>query len=968
MPKPPSSSFGPPERTLYLLDISSFIFRAFFAIRALSTRTGEPVNAVYGVATMLARIAEEAQPRLLAVAYDSPEPSFREELYAEYKANRSEPPEDLVPQFAKIEELVRHFEIHSYREPGLEADDLIASLTEKWCAASPENRVVIVTGDKDLMQLVNDRVRIWDTMAQKIYGPAEVFEKMGVRPDQIRDYLGLVGDSSDNIPGVPGVGPKTACELLREHGTLDGVLQAAAEGKIKGKRGETIAAHVADARLSAKLATVRSDLDVTLRDEELRYHFHLTPSCQQFLLSLDFQSLVARWQKDAEQGLAETSGPATAATASAVPALVPPSGVPAVIAPALLAAGPETLAPAPRPTAAFDLAGQVGPDKLFRTVSTEAELEELVRALEKAREFGFDIETTSLNPREAELVGFAFCSDPAFAYYVPIGHRATLAAPAPVQLPAERVLAALKPFLEDPRYKKIGQNLKYDWSVLLAQGLRPDGIGADTMVAAYVLDPEGRHNLATLAAHYLDYTVLTFEQVCGKGKDQLCFDQLPVELATRYSAEDALIALRLWHKLRERLETERLLDVFARVDLPLVPLLARMESEGVSIDTEWLRGLSEEFARELRGIEERISAYTQGPVNLNSPRQLAVLLFEQLHLPTQGKTKTGYSTDAQVLEALAPLHEVPRLLLEYREISKLKGTYVDPLPQMRDRKTGRIHATFHQTVTATGRLSSSEPNLQNIPIRSERGLRIRGAFVPSPGNVLVAADYSQIELRLLAHMSQDPELLRAFRHDEDVHRQTAAEIFRVAPEAVDDRQRGIAKAINFGLMYGKTAFGLAQELKIPRKEAQETIDRYFERYSAVKRFLDRQVAEAGENGYVSTLLGRKRALPDIRSRNGAVRANAERMAMNSPIQGSAADLMKLAMVELDERLREKGLRSRLIIQVHDEVVLDCPKEESEEVLALVTTVMEASGDGHSGMKLSVPLKVNAAVGKNWMEI
>ncbi|MCM2277547.1 MAG: DNA polymerase I [Oligoflexia bacterium] len=972
--------FADPEHTLYLLDISSFIFRAFFAIRSLSTRSGEPVNAVYGVATMLARIAEEARPQYLAVAYDSPEPSFREELYAEYKANRSEPPEDLIPQFARIEELVRRFEIHSYRMPGLEADDLIATLARKWCAESPVNRAVIVTGDKDLMQLVDERTRVWDTMAQKIYGPDEVFEKMGVRPDQIRDYLGLVGDSSDNIPGVAGVGPKTAAELLKEYGDLDRILAAAAVGKIKGKRGETLAASEKVARLSAELATVRSDLDVQLRRDELVYRFHVNEKCRDFLLSMDFNSLVARWAKDAQEGVVngvkasvplatQAASPKTAelaTTGQASFALEAP-GFAGAAPPAADSAPPVTPASAPAP-ATVNLPALVGPDKIFRTVNTEDDFQALLAALEKAHEVGFDLETTSLNPRQAEIVGFALCHDPKFACYVPVGHRPSLAGPPVEQLSLSRVLEGLRPFLEDPRRKKIGQNLKYDWNVLAAHGVHADGIGADTMVAAYVLDPEGRHNLATLAASYLDYSVLTYEQVCGKGKDALSFDQVPIDLATRYSAEDAWIAMRLWLQLKERLAQERLMEVFARVDLPLVQVLADMESEGVSIDTEWLRQLSEEFSRELRAIESRIQAYTSGPINLNSPKQLAVLLFEQLKLPVQGKTKTGYSTDAQVLETLAPLHEVPRLLLEYREISKLKGTYVDPLPLMRDSKTGKIHASFHQTVAATGRLSSSEPNLQNIPIRTERGRKIRRAFVPSPGNVLVAADYSQIELRLLAHMSGDPELGRAFREDEDVHRQTAAEIFRIPGAEVDERQRGIAKAINFGLMYGKTAFGLAQELKISRKEAQETIDRYFQRYGAVKRFLDQQILDARENGYVTTLLGRKRALPDIASRNQAIRNNAERMAMNSPIQGTAADLMKLAMTELAHRLRGEGLRSKLIIQVHDEVVLDCPREEAEAVKALVTRVMESSGDGHLGMKLSVPLRVNAAVGANWMDL
>jgi DNA polymerase-1 len=672
--------------------------------------------------------------------------------------------------------------------------------------------------------------------------------------------------------------------------------------------------------LSAKLATVREDLDLEVKREDFRYRFHVNEGCREFLLSLDFHSLVSRWEEDVRKGLVQSPKEASSA--------------------------PDA---------------QTG-SSVFQTVNTEKDFQELLAKLEERKEFGFDIETTSLNPREATLVGVAICFDVSSAYYIPVGHRGTSVP----QLATERVLDGLKPFLENPKYKKVGQNLKYDWSVLRELGVHADGIGADTMVAAYVLDPEGRHNLDRLASQYLDYSVMTYEQVCGKGKDQLCFDQVPVDLATRYSAEDAWVALRLWKLLQGKLAEEKLMEVFSRVDLPLVQVLARMEGQGVCIDVDWLSRLSDEFARELAAIEERIRVYSKGPINLNSTKQLSQLLFTELGLPPQGKTKTGFSTDASVLEALAPLHEVPRLLLEYREISKLKGTYVDPLPMLRDSKTGKIHASFHQTVTATGRLSSSDPNLQNIPIRSERGRKIRKAFVPSPGNLLLAADYSQIELRLLAHMSGDPELVRSFRNDEDVHQRTAGEIFGISPSEVDERQRGIAKAINFGLMYGKTPFGLAQELKISRKEAQEIIQKYFERYSGVKAYLDGLIRQAHDTGEVTTLLGRKRKLPDIVSKNPAIRNNAERMAMNTPIQGTAADLMKLAMIQIDEELEKRGLKSKLIIQVHDEVVLDCPKDEVEQVRRMVTEVMENAMEGI--LPLSVPLKVNYGVGDNWMDL
>lgn len=904
-----------PLETLYLIDISSFIFRAFFAIRPLTTPSGEPSNAVYGVATMLTRLIEEEKPEYLVVCYDSKEPSFRKELYPEYKANRSAPPEALVPQFSKVEDLVRAIGIHSFRQEGMEADDLIATLARKWCV-HPWRAAVIVSGDKDLMQLVNDEgesISVLDMMNNKTYTAPEIIQKFGVKPSQIRDYLALVGDSSDNIPGVPSIGPKSAADLLRDFGTLENVLSAAESGKIPGKKGDAIKAHVADARLSSVLTTVKTDLMIEAEPEALSYQFRVSDACIDMLQLLGFKSLLERWLRKIEKVAPPLS--------SSLP-LSPSSGT------------------------------------LFRTIQTEKAFGELIEALDRVSEFGFDLETTSLNPREAEIVGIAICYDPQFGCYIPLTHRNT----ANPQLPTAYVLNALKPRLENPKQKKIGQNLKYDCSVLLNQGINLQGIGADTMVAAYVLDAEGRHNLKVLAERYLNYTVLTYEEVCGKGQSEVGFDLIPIDLATRYSAEDAWITLRLWHVLKERLAEERLTRVFAQVDLPLVNILAKMECNGVSIDTAWLEVLSKEFRNEMAIIEQRIQAHTKGPVNLNSPKQLAVLLFDELNLPTQGKTKTGFSTDASVLEQLAPLHEVPRLLLEYREISKLKGTYVDPLPKLIDKKTGKIHASFHQTVTATGRLSSSDPNLQNIPIRSERGQKIRRAFIPSPGCVLISADYSQIELRILAHMSRDPELIRSFQNDEDVHLRTASEIFGCSTEAVDDRQRGIAKAINFGLMYGKTAFGLAQELKISRTEAKDIIDRYFIRYKGVKHYFDTIIAEAHENGYVTTLMGRKRELPDIRSNNQATRNNAERMAMNTPIQGTAADLMKLAMIEIDDELTKENFRTKLIIQVHDEVVLDSPKEEADFIIKLVNKAME------NAMALEVPLRVNIAKGDNWMEL
>lgn len=900
-----------PAQTLYLLDISSFIFRAFYAIRPLSTRTGEPVNAVYGVATMIQRLVDEAKPEYMVVAYDSKEPSFRKERYAEYKANRSSPPEELLPQFDRIEQLIRAMEIHSFRKSGVEADDLIATLARRWCDLSPRHEVVIVSGDKDLMQLVGDRVKMLDTLKNVLYDPSQVTDKMGVPPSQVRDFLALTGDSSDNIPGVSGIGPKGALDLLKEHGSLEAILQAAKEGRISGKKGQTLVAEEQAALLSQELATVHMDLPIQASEPDFKYEFRVSEECVALLKELGFSSLLEKWNGRK---------------------------------------GATTTAVAPTP------AGN------FVTITSLTALDELVARILKAGEFGFDLETTSLNPRVAEIVGFALAVDESSGFYIPVGHRGTQVE----QLAIADVWKRIRPVLENPRIKKVGQNLKYDFSVCRALGIEPDGVGADTMVAAYLLAPEGRHDLKTLASQYLDYSMLSYEEVCGKGKDQITFDMVPVDVATRYSAEDAWVALRLWRVLHRELERERLMEVFSRVDLPLVRVLSRLEMNGVCVNEPYLRTLATEFDRELVALEKKISSFSPGPINLNSPKQLGVLLFEHLGLPAQSKTKTGYSTDAATLEALAPMHEVPKLLLEYREISKLKGTYVDPLPTLKDPVTGKIHASFHQAGTATGRLSSSDPNLQNIPIRSDRGIRIRGAFVPSPGNVLISADYSQIELRLLADMSGDVELVRSFKADEDVHRRTAAEIFGIPPEKVEDGERSIAKAINFGLMYGKTAFGLSQELKISRKEAAETIERYFERYAGVKAYLDGAIEGARQKGFVTTLLGRKRQLPDIHSKNPAIRANAERMAMNTPIQGTAADLMKLAMIEIDERLREMKSEARLIIQVHDEVVLDCPKAETEKIEKMVVDAMVgALAPFH---ELAVPLRVNSSHGTNWMEL
>jgi DNA polymerase-1 len=913
------------ENTLVLVDISSFIFRAFFAIPVLHSPKGEPTNAVYGVANMMMKLVDDAKPSYLMAVFDSKTPSFRHEMYDEYKANRSEPPEDLRPQFARIEELADRLKLPKLRVNGFEADDLIATLTRDW-SAKEDRQVIIVSGDKDLMQLVGPRVRVWDTMKGKVFDDEAVKEKFGVGPAQIRDYLSMVGDSSDNVPGIPGIGPKTAVTLLADYPELDQVIDAAKAGKIKGKRGQTIAETEDVAKLSQDLVTLREDVPMEgWTDEAARYQFEIDRECVGFFRDMGFRTLVQKYEPLLSQPMTEE--------------------------------GTTVDAPSFTDEMEAERFEMVGASLEFETVSDRRSLDRLIESIASRGEFCVDLETTSLNPREAEVVGIALSPNARRGYYVPVGHR-----DGGQQLARGEVLQALRPVLEDPKIKLIGQNLKYDLSIFHQQGIRPVGVGADTMVASYVLDPSGSHGFDALCERYLNYRPVSYTSLVGKGKDQKSFAEVPIDQATRYAAEDALYTLRLWDVMRPELHKRQLMEVFARVDLPLVPVLTDMEERGVRLDTDFLAKLSTEFGADIEKIEAEIQSYAKnGPVNLNSPKQLATLLFEELGLPVQAKTKTGYSTDAKVLDALSSKHPVPKLLLEYREISKLKSTYVDPLPTMVDPRTDRIHAKFNQTVAATGRLSSSDPNLQNIPIRTERGRLIRQAFIASPDSKILSSDYSQIELRILAHMSEDPILCESFEKGEDVHARTASELFGVKSSEVSKEQRGVAKAINFGLMYGKTPFGLANDLKISKSEAKSFIDRYFDRYRGVKNLLDGLVEEARDKQETMTLLGRKRTLREIRSSNPAVRGNAERMAMNTPIQGTAADMMKLAMIDLNDALREGGYRAKFIIQVHDEVVLDCPNEELEAVTEVVRKSLE------NAMDLKVPLVAESSSAGNWKD-
>jgi len=881
---------------LYLIDGSSYIYRAYYAIRHLSSPSGFPTNALYGFTQMLLKVLKERKPDHVAVVFDKGRRTFRTELYPDYKANRAAMPEDLVPQIAPIKEMVRAFNIPVLEMEGFEADDIIGAMARRCEKDGME--VVVVTGDKDLMQIVTPSVTLLDTMKDKVSGLAEVEERFGVKPEQVVDVLGLAGDPSDNIPGVPGIGEKTAIKLIREFGSLDALLERADE--VKGKTGERLKKFADQARLSRRLATIDRDTPVDFRYEDLA----LTPPDTRRLAELFREYGFTTLMK-------ELTSEASLTTDN------------------------------------------------YRTILTEAEFARLLDDLRHAPAFAVDLETTSLNPLEAGIVGFSFSFQEHQACYVPVGHRYE---GAPAQLYRDAVLDGLRPLLTDPERPKIGQNIKYDYQVLRRHGIELQGIWCDTMIASYLLNPvRSSHGLDSLSVEFLDHKMISYEEVAGKGKDQVCFSRVPLERAAIYSCEDADATFLLHRLFLPRLRESGMERLFLDVEMPLVKILAEMELEGVKIDLELLRELSDGFAAQLSALEQDIFAMAGGPFNINSPKQLGEVLFERLGLPTGRKTKTGWSTDMDVLDRLAQEHEIAALILRYRSISKLKTTYTDALPRLIDPATGRIHTSYNQAVTNTGRLSSSEPNLQNIPIRTEEGRKIRRAFTAPEGSLLFSADYSQIELRVLAHLSEDRALCDAFIRDEDIHTRTASEVFDIMPGLVTPEMRRQAKTINFGVIYGQGAFSLARELGVSTKTAREFIDSYFTRHSGARAFLDRCIADAERDGHVTTILGRRLPIPDIRSSNGNVKAFGQRNAINYPIQGSAADIIKVAMVRVCERMKAEGLKSRLIMQVHDELVFEVPEEERLAMEVLVSHEMEHA------VPLRVPLKVDVSFGRNWSE-
>ena len=895
-------------RPLLLVDGSSYLYRAFHALPPLSNARGEPTGAIYGVINMLRSLLAEYEPELIAVVFDARGKTFRDDLFTEYKANRPPMPDELAAQVEPLHALVQALGLPMLQIPGVEADDVIGTLARQ--ASEQGIPTVISTGDKDMAQLVNDRITLVNTMSNTTLDSTGVETKFGVPPARIIDLLALMGDSSDNIPGIPKVGPKTAAKWLNQYGSLDAIIASA--GDIKGKVGESLRDSLDTLELSRQLATIRTDVELESGPGDLR------PGEPDRVVLRDlYQRLgFSRWLGELEAE-ADTDVPAGGDAPASVD---------------------------------------------YQTVLTEAQLTDWLNRLQAAGQFAFDSETTSLDYMAARIVGVSFAVEAGSAAYVPLAHDYP---GAPEQLDRDGVLEKLRPILENDEYKKIGHHIKYDRNVLANHGIILSGIAYDSMLESYVLDSTAtRHDMDSVAKKYLGHSNITYEDVAGKGAKQLSFNEVPVETAAPYAAEDADITLRLHEAMWPRLVAESgLEEIYRDIELPLVTVLSDMEQAGVAIDTDMLIQQSGELASRILEIEQEAHREAGQPFNLGSPKQIQEILFDKLQLPVLAKTPKGAPSTAEVvLQELALDYPLPKLILDWRSFSKLKSTYTDKLPLQVNPATGRVHTSYHQAVAATGRLSSSDPNLQNIPVRTEEGRRIRQAFVAKPGCVLLAADYSQIELRIMAHLSSDTGLLRAFAEEADVHRATAAEVFGTVPEAVTGEQRRSAKAINFGLIYGMSAFGLAKQLGVPRGAAQEYIDLYFARYPGVRDYMEATREQAREQGYVETVFGRRLYLPEIRSRNGQRRAAAERTAINAPMQGTAADIIKRAMISLHGwlgSLDRSGVT--MIMQVHDELVFEVAEDELESVRTPIERhMMEAA-------RLRVPLLVDIGVGTNWDE-
>ena len=901
------------DKKLYLVDGSSYLFRAFHALPPLSNSEGQPTGAMLGVLNMVRRLRKHYQPVHLAVVFDAPGKTFRHEAYAEYKANRPAMPEELAAQIQPLHELIRLQGIPLIMVPGVEADDVIATLVTQ--ARAQGWQCLVSSGDKDLAQLVDAGVVLEDTMQERKLDRAGVEARFGLPPELIGDYLALIGDNSDNIPGIPGCGPKTAVKWLQQYDDLDGVIAHAAE--IKGKIGERLREHLQQLRLSRQLVSLKHDVQLEQSIDDLTL-----AEADAGLIDKLKQYEFSSWLREL-QGAEENSKSDHADCAA--------SG--------------------------NDAAENSAIDTI--TVLDEDTLQAMLQRLQQAAVIAFDTETTSIEPMRASLVGMSFAISPTQAWYVPLAHDYP---GAPAQLPQDQVLAALKPVLENPDIAKRGQNLKYDVIIMRHVGIELAGISHDTMLESYCYNSTAnRHNLDVLAKTWLDHTTISFSDIAGSGKKQLHFNDVSIADAAPYAGEDAALVLALhesiWPKLSRLSGPSR---VFSDIEMPLLPVLARMEYHGVLIDAERLRAQSSELGKTIHAMEQKAHELAGQPFNLGSPKQLQEILFEQMGLPVVAKTPTGQpSTAENVLHELAIEHELPQVILNYRSLSKLKSTYTDTLPEQIHPRTGRIHTSYQQAVTSTGRLSSSDPNLQNIPVRSEEGRRIRKAFVAPHGYQLLAADYSQVELRIMAHLSGDAGLLEAFAAGADIHAATAAEVFDVALDAVSSEQRRAAKAINFGLIYGMSAWGLARQLEVEQKLAQAYIDTYFERYPGVLEYMERTRKQARTQGYVETIHGRRLWLPEIASRNGARRQAAERAAINAPMQGSAADIIKLAMIDIDHWLREQDIDARMVMQVHDELVLEVPSAQAKDIAAQVQQRMSAAAE------LKVELVVDCGIADDW---
>ena len=909
---------------LVLVDGSSYVYRAFHAAPAvarLTTARGEPTGAMLVVLNMLNKLLKDFQPARIAIVFDAPGRTFRDDLFAEYKAQRPGMPDELRAQVGPLLAMIQAQGLPLLREPGVEADDVIGTLACR--AAHAGQQVLISTGDKDMAQLVNESITLINTMTDGRLDREGVKAKFDVYPEQMIDYLALIGDSSDNIPGIDKVGPKTGAKLLQQFGSLDNLV--AQLGSIPGRIGENLRQGLSTLELSRRLATIRTDLDLTLSLEEL------TPKPPDVAT---LRELYTRYELRALLRALEGDGASAAGEAAA--AAPPPGALPA----------PPAAPPA---------------ERRYETITRWEDFERWLARLEAAELFAFDTETTTPDYMRAEIVGVSFSVEPGVAAYVPLAH---VYPGAPEQLARARVLGALKPLLEDGSRGKIGHNLKYDAHVLAHEGITLAGMRFDTMLESYVWNSVAtNHDLDADAQRYLGVTTISYAQVAGKGAKQISFDQVSVERAGEYAAENADVTLRLHQGLWPQLQgVPALARLYEECERPLLPVLVRMEQHGVLVDREQLRAQSREFARQLQEILLAAHREAGHEFNIESPRQLQQILFERLQLPVRRRTPTGQpSTAEDVLEELAASYPLPRLVLEYRALAKLKSTYTDKLPELVNERTGRIHTSYAQAVAATGRLSSVDPNLQNIPVRRVEGRRIRQAFVAAPGHVLLAADYSQIELRIMAHLSGDETLRAAFAEDRDVHQATAAEVFGCELEAVSADQRRTAKVINFGLIYGMSAFGLARNLGIERAAAQRYVERYFQRYPGVRRFMDDTRTQAREIGYVETVFGRRLYLPDIRSGNPQLRQYAERSAINAPMQGTAADIIKRAMITVDAWLTRERVPARLIMQVHDELVLEAADEAAATVSAAVHDYMA------NAAQLCVPLRVDVGSGANWDE-